>query len=158
VRVAVNVVVHLVPPHAAERHAHNSSSSQRSAVRLLQQHIKYSYTHLHDTLHSFVSLQSLLHSPSHSYHWVTCPAQDATILRRCELSLQHTMNAPMKRKRPAGRTFFTTVIALCILAALSFSTLPRQAAQDSRQLAARSLLDRRDEEVQHRNPTSYLLG
>ncbi len=56
------------------------------------------------------------------------------------------MNAPTKSRRPAGRTFYTTVLALSILAALSFLTNRRADAEPSGQLVGRSLA-RRDEEV-----------
>ena len=56
------------------------------------------------------------------------------------------MTAPPKRKRPAGRTFYTTVLALSILAALSSFNNRREDVQSSDQLTGRSLV-RRDEEV-----------
>jgi hypothetical protein len=56
------------------------------------------------------------------------------------------MNAPTKRRRPAGRTFYTTVLALSTVAALSFLNRWR-ADVEPRQLQGRSLLSPRDQEV-----------
>ncbi|KAF7513653.1 hypothetical protein GJ744_007704 [Endocarpon pusillum] len=56
------------------------------------------------------------------------------------------MNAPPKRERPAGRTFYTTVLAISTIAALSFINHHRGNAGLSHQLEGRSLVFRRDEE------------
>lgn len=69
------------------------------------------------------------------------------------------MNAPPKRKRPAGRTFYTTVLAISTIAALSFINHHRGSAGLSHQLEGRSLVVRRDAEVRKKqlDPASSLL-
>jgi hypothetical protein len=57
------------------------------------------------------------------------------------------MNATTKPRRPPGRTFYTTVLALSILATLSSLNHRRGDVEPLRQLAGRSLVSR-DEEVQ----------
>lgn len=58
------------------------------------------------------------------------------------------MNAVTKCKRPAGRTFYTTVLALSVLAALSFLSHRGEGDGSSNRLVGRSLV-RRDEEVRY---------
>ncbi|ERF75427.1 hypothetical protein EPUS_00220 [Endocarpon pusillum Z07020] len=64
------------------------------------------------------------------------------------------MYAPPKRERPAGRTFYTTVLAISTIAALSFINHHRGSAGLSHQLEGRSLGFRRDEECRlvYRSP------
>lgn len=57
------------------------------------------------------------------------------------------MNAITKRRRPAGRTFYTTILALSILVTLSSLNHRRGDVEPLRQLGGRSLVSR-DEEVQ----------
>jgi hypothetical protein len=63
------------------------------------------------------------------------------------------MNAPTKRRRPAGQTFYITVLLLSAVAALSFLNRWRAAAEPTHQIQGRALLSRRDQEVLKRNCT-----
>jgi hypothetical protein len=60
------------------------------------------------------------------------------------------MNAQLKRKRPAGRIFYTTVLLLSVLATISFLNNRRGDAEAPGELAGRSL-EKRDEEVRPKN-------
>ena len=57
------------------------------------------------------------------------------------------MDTPLQRKRSAGRTFYTTVLLLSVLATISLLNKGRAGdVEPSHQLAGRSL-EKRDEEV-----------
>ncbi len=69
------------------------------------------------------------------------------------------MIAPPKRRRPAGRTFYTTVLALSAVAAISFINPHHRSAESSHPLGGRLLLSKRDQEVRKKrlDPTPSLL-
>lgn len=60
------------------------------------------------------------------------------------------MTAPAKRIRPVGRTFYTTILVLSILATLSLFNSQHEDVHSSDQLTGRSVV-RRDEEVRYRD-------
>jgi hypothetical protein len=57
------------------------------------------------------------------------------------------MNAPTKRQRPAGHTFYITVLSLSAVAALSFLNRWRAVVEPPHQIQGRALLSPRDQEV-----------
>jgi hypothetical protein len=106
------------------------------------------FVYVYDPLHSLTSNSNDAYPFAHSYRHDISPRMrfcEDTIATMRDPPNRIAMNAPTKRSRPAGRTFYTTVLALSILATLSFLNRQR-GGLDSPQLVGRSLT-RRDQEV-----------
>lgn len=66
---------------------------------------------------------------------------------KCKLPTSLAMITPQKHRRPAGRTFYTAILALSVIAVLSLLDPRRQNVEPAHHLIGKSVLVRQDEEV-----------